>query len=241
MKRGTLYGIGVGPGDPGLITVKGAFLLRQCRHIFVPKARTASESLALAVAESYITAGSKIHELLFPMTPDQAELTLRWGESAEKVATVLETGDDVCFLTIGDPLLYSTYIYLLRELRARIPDVRIITIPGITAFSAAAALAGFPVGEAKETVTIVPASGDLETVKQALDGGGTVVLMKIGRHLPEILKLLDDAGLIEAGVFVSHAGMENERVEEDLRKLRGEADEVGYLSILLVHAGKGKN
>lgn len=240
MKRGILYGVGVGPGDPELVTVKGAGILGRCRHVFVPRAGMSVESLALSIAERYIGAGSRIHELLFPMTSDRGELSRHWGESAAAIAAVLESGQDACFLTLGDPLLYSTYIYLLRQLRAMIPDVEVVTVPGITAISAAAALAHFPVGESRETVTVVPASGEPGDVRRALKRGGTVVLMKIGKRLPDILNMIEDAGLIDAGVFVSHAGMSNQRVETDLRKLRGREREAGYLSIILVHAEKRK-
>lgn len=239
MKRGILYGIGVGPGDPELITVKGANLLGRCRHVFVPKARAAAESVALAIARPYLGPDAKIHELVFPMTSDQDELALHWEASAREIAPFLENGENVCFLTLGDPLLYSTYIYLLRAVRSIIRDVHIVTVPGVTAFSAAAALSAFPVGEGKARVTIVPAADDLRDVRQALKGGGTVILMKIGKRLPEIIDLLEETGLIDGSAFVSHAGMPNQRVEADLRSLRNESAESGYLSIILVHAAGG--
>ena len=240
MKRGTLYGIGVGPGDPELITMKGANLISRCRHIFVPKARTAADSLALSIANRYLGKSSEVHELLFPMTSEREELSRRWGESARKIISVLEKGEDACFLTLGDPLLYSTYIYLLREIRAKIPDADVVTVPGITAFSAAAALAEFPVGEAKESVTVIPTADDLDEVRKALKEKGTVILMKIGRRLPDILNILEDAGVIDESVFVSRAGMSDQRVETDLRALRNENPEAGYLSIILVHSGGEK-
>ncbi len=238
MKLGTLYGIGVGPGDPDLITVKGANILAGCAHVFVPKARKGAESVALSIAQKHINPQAEIHEILFPMTTDRSELEKRWEESAKTIAVVLETGADACFLTLGDALLYSTYIYMLRALRRKIPDIKVVTVPGITAFSAAASLAEFPIGEAKEPITIVPTADDLEDVRRAISLGGTVVLMKIGKRLNQILDLLEDVGAMGNGVFVSHAGMEAQRIETDLRNLRGEESEAGYLSIILVR-GKG--
>ncbi|MEW6356528.1 MAG: precorrin-2 C(20)-methyltransferase [Planctomycetota bacterium] len=234
MKLGTLYGVGVGPGDPNLITVKGAAVLSQCRHVFTPKAKDAADSVALAIAERHVSPDAKVHEIVFPMTRDRAELRRRWAEAAEQVAAVLRTGEDACFLTLGDALLYSTYIYLVRALRAILPDVGIVTVPGITAFSAAAALAEFPVGEAKSPVTIIPTADDLEDMRRALAGSGTVILMKIGKHLPQVLDAIEEGGAIDRAVFVSHVGMENERIETDLGKLRDEGSEAGYLSIILV-------
>jgi precorrin-2/cobalt-factor-2 C20-methyltransferase len=241
MNTGILYGIGVGPGDPDLMTVKGAKLLAEARHVFVPKARKGSESLALAIARKHINPEAEVHEILFPMTTDLDELEAHWEDSARIIGEVLETGADACFLTIGDALLYSTYIYMLRALKRRIPDIHVVTIPGITAFSAAAALAEFPVGRAKEPVTIVPTADDLEEVRHAVSKGGTVVLMKIGKRLGGILDILENAGALGSSVFVSHAGMDNQRIEADLTKLRGEEEDIGYMSIILVRAKPEKS
>lgn len=237
MKCGILYGIGVGPGDPELMTLKGARVLERCRHVFVPKARSENGSIALAIAGRYLGAGCEVHELVFPMSADRGELSLHWSEAAHSVAEVLGTGEDACFLTLGDPFLYSTYIYLVRSLREQLPGAEAITIPGITAFSAAAALAEFPVGEGRERVVILPASDDLEAVGEALGAGGTVILMKVGRRLASLLDLIDKAGLLDRAVYVSRAGLGGQQVATDLRKLRQDQVEADYLSILLVHAG----
>ncbi|MBI5249778.1 MAG: precorrin-2 C(20)-methyltransferase [Desulfomonile tiedjei] len=241
MKTGTLYGIGVGPGDPDLITVKAAKLLAESQHVFVPKARKGSESLALTIARKHINPEAEIHEVLFPMTMDRDELEAHWEDSARVIGEVLEAGNDVCFLTIGDAFLYSTYIYMLQALKRRIPDIQAVTVPGITAFSAAAALAEFPVGRGKESVTIVPTADDLEEVRQAVSRGGTIILMKIGKRLGGILDILENAGALGKSVFVSHAGMDDQRIETDLSKLRGEEADTGYMSIILVRIKSEKN
>jgi len=235
MSIGTLYGIGIGPGDPDLLTVKGAKLLSRCRHVFVPKAKPAAESLARTIAEEHLRPDAEIHEMVFPMTSDRNELAARWNESAESVAAVLRQGEDACFLTLGDSLLYSTYIYLARALRALLPEAPIVTVTGITALSAAAALTEFPIGEGKAPVTIVPTADDFATLRGALALGGTVVLMKIGRRLEAVLDLLEEAGRIDGAVFVSRVGLEGQRIETDLRKLREEGPEAGYLSVILVN------
>jgi precorrin-2/cobalt-factor-2 C20-methyltransferase len=236
MKYGTLYGIGIGPGDAELITVKGAKIISQCEHVFVPKARAGTESLAFEIAQSYIDENAKVHELVFPMTSDQAELDSKWNASAESIIETLKLGKDACFLTLGDPLLYSTYIYLLRSLRAIKADIEIVTIPGIMALNAAASLTGFALGEGKENVTIVPTADDLAGVKAALSAGGTIVLMKIGKRLQGILGLLEEAGVINDAVFVSRAGQKDQHIETDLRKLKDAGEKAGYMSIMLVHA-----
>lgn len=237
MTLGTFYGIGIGPGDPGLVTVKAAAVLAATAHVFVPKARLASDSLALDIARRYVRADAEVRELVFPMTADRAELLRSWAESADAIAKVLEAGADACFLTLGDPLVYSTYVYLLRALTERLPGARAVTVPGVTAFCAGAALANFPLGEGKRLLTVVPTADDLTSVREALQRGGTVVLMKIGKRLRDILALLEEAGLTEQAVFVSRAGLEGQRVALDLRALHAEEPEAGYLSVILVHAG----
>ncbi len=239
MKRGVLYGIGVGPGDPELITVKGAKLLGSITHVFVPKPSQDSGSVALKIAKERVHPSAQIHELVFPMTTDKEKLYARWEQSARQILAVLDQGEDACFLTLGDAFLYSTYTYLLRSLRRLAPDVTVATVPGITAFSAAAALAEFPVGEAKEPVTIIPAADDLDAVRAALAVGGAVIIMKIGKRLGRILDILEQAGALGRSVFVSHVGMEDQRIVWDLKTLRGEMDESGYLSVIIVR-GKGE-
>jgi len=221
------------------MTFKGVKVLGKCPHVFVPKARQDAESLALNIARKHVNPEAKIHEILFPMTTDKKELEERWEESARQIAEVLETGSDACFLTLGDAFLYSTYIYMLRALRRRLPEADVVTIPGITAFSAAAAVSEFPVGEAKEPVTIVPTADDLDEVKRAIRSGGTVVLMKIGKRLDRILEVLESEGAIGRSVFVSHVGLENQRVVKDLNMLKGGDTDRGYLSVILVRSRNG--
>lgn len=237
MQPGVLYGIGVGPGDPELITMKGAKILARCKHVFVPVTRREKKSTALAIAFPHIEAGSQIHELVFPMKTDRAELERHWDEAAEHIAAVVRTGEDASFLTLGDPFLYSTYIYLLRALRKQDKVIKVITIPGVTSFSAAAALTEFAVGEGTETVTIVPTADNIEAVREALKRGGTVVLMKVGRHLQDVLALLDEFNLMDQGVFVSRAGLDGEVTEMNLHELRKQSQETSYFSILLIHTG----
>lgn len=239
MMYGTLYGIGVGPGDPELITLKGARLLSRCAHVFVPKARTKAESVALAIAKEHVSPDARVEELLFPMVTDEEELDRQWQIAAKEVAAVLEQGEDACFLTLGDPMLYSTYAYLLRALQQKLGPVNAVTVPGVTAFSAAAALTQFPIGTAKLPVIIVPTCDDLEFVRHALSMKGTVVLMKIGKRLGRILDLLQETGTIDRAVFVARAGMADEQIETDLTRLRDKSEEAGYLSVILVVSGCG--
>lgn len=236
MKSNTLYGIGVGPGDPELLTMKAARILSECKQVIVPKAKSDGGSVALRIAERYIGANAEIREMVFPMTTDKTRLAQSWRESAQKVAELLALGD-TCFLTLGDAFLYSTYIYLLRALEEILPSVRVVTVPGITSFSASAALTRFPLGEGKEPITIIPTDDDLSPAREAILRGGTVVLMKIGHRLPAILELLEEVGALESAVLVQKAGQADERIERNLRELRQPevVAEAGYLSVILVH------
>ena len=240
MTMGTLYGIGVGPGDPEWITMKAVRILAACRHVCVPRSGLTTDSVALEIARNYLRPDAIVHEQSFPMTADADLLRQHWRAAAQQVYELLRGGEDCCFLTLGDALLYSTYIYLLRELHGIDPAAPVVTVPGITAFSAAAALANRPVGEGKQLVTIVPASDDLEPFLMALDRGGTVVLMKIGQRLDRVLDELERRSLLGRAVFVSHAGMPQQRVETDVRRLRGLAASTGYLSILIVEAEENR-
>ena len=236
MTHGILYGIGIGPGDPDLITVKGSQLLGRCRHVVVPKASEASDSVALGIIRKHLNPAARIHEVVFPMTANQEKLKTQWCESAVIVAALLAQGEDVCFPTLGDPMLYSTYIYLVRALREACPGTTVVTVPGVNAFSAAAAGTTFPVGEGKQRVTIIPAADDPAELRDALGRPGTVVIMKIGKRLEFILDLLEEFHRLEHSVFAAHVGMPGEQVETDLRRLRGSGERTGYLSIIITHS-----
>jgi precorrin-2/cobalt-factor-2 C20-methyltransferase len=238
VKPGTFYGVGVGPGDPELVTMKAVSVLQSCASVFVPKARTEGESVALAIAQRYVRADARVDELVFPMSADRGVLEKSWKQSAEAIAPVLESGADACFLTLGDPFVYSTYIYLLDALQQRLPDLQAVTVPGVTSFCAAAALTQSPLGEGKDLLTIVPTADDLSAVRRALQTGGTVVLMKIGQRLPQILDLLEETGRMQDGVFVARAGLPGERIELDLRKLCGGDPQSGYLSVMIIRASR---
>jgi precorrin-2/cobalt-factor-2 C20-methyltransferase len=234
---GTFYGIGVGPGESELITVRGARILDRCPHVFVPTPDEDRDSRALEIADEFIHDGAAIHDLIFPMTRDESELQRSWARCAGQVKEVLEKPECACYLTLGDPLLYSTYIYLLRELRRQLPEVSVETVPGVTSVNAAAAQAELPLGEGAEAVRILPASGNLDAVRRGLRSGDTLVLMKVGRRLHGVLDAIEEAGKLDRAVFVARAGLSGERIETNPAVLREESPEAGYLSLILVQGG----
>ena len=199
--------------------------------------RIKDQSVALQIARPYIGVDTRVEELVFPMVSDRKKLEQAWENSGRRVADEL-VRNDVAFLTLGDPMLYSTAVYLIRAVEKLDPKARIRIVPGIPAYGAAAALTGFAVGEKKSPVSIVPAGDNLEDIRSRIHDGGTVVIMKVGGRLLEILDLLEETGTIDNSVFVSRAGMPDERIETNLRTLRNEDRTAGYLSIILVQAGE---
>ena len=234
MNAGIFYGIGVGPGESGLMTVKGARILDRCPHVFAPTPDEDRPSRALEIADEFIHDGAAVHDLIFPMTRDESELQRSWAQCARKVKSVLQKGDSACYLTLGDPMLYSTYIYLLRQLRGQLPGVTVETVPGVMSINAAAARTEFPLGEGGGAVQILPASGNMQEVRRGLRSGNTLVLMKVGRQLHEVLDAIENAGRLDDAVFVGRAGLDGERIETDPAVLRDESAEAGYLSLILV-------
>jgi precorrin-2/cobalt-factor-2 C20-methyltransferase len=233
MTLGALHGIGVGPGDPELLTLKAAALLSRARLIFVPKTTDAADSLALAIARRHLRADAEIVELVFPMSRDRSTLAPRWAAAARQVAERLRSGEDACFLTLGDASLYSTWSYLRRALTQVLPEAPTVTVPGIQAISAAAAVTGLPLGEGKAPVTILPTTDDMGRVRAALEGEGTLAVMKIGPRLPELVAVLREQGALARARLVARVGLPGQQIIEDLGPL-AETSQCGYLAVVLV-------
>src|SRR3569832_911022 len=139
VKIGTLYGVGVGPGDPELITVKAFRLLKECPVIAYPRKRMGAKSYALEIVELYVnTADKDMLGLVFPMTKDQAALDREWNKTAELIWQHLQAGQDIAFVTEGDPNLYSTFIHMARLIQKLHPEVPIRSVPGISSVLGAA-------------------------------------------------------------------------------------------------------
>ena len=230
----SFYGIGVGPGDPELLTVKAVRLIEEADVIYVPRAKTKDESLARDIVQKYVKDNGKFKELEFPMVRGDKTLKARYDESARSIFKDLKDGKKVVYLTLGDPLVYSTYIYLIEAIKNMSPEINIQTVPGISSYSAAASLVNVPLGEKNERVAIVSISDDLSSLEKILKENETVILMKVAKKLDAIIDLLDKMGLIKTSVFVSHVGLEGEYVERDLKRLYNSDEKIGYLSIIIV-------
>jgi len=237
-----LTAVGLGPGDPELVTIKGLRAIEGAGVIFVPRSRDGDASLALRIARPWLDSSrQQIVELGLPMTRDPDLLAPAWRAAADQIADELQAvgraaGRDArgAYLLLGDPLLYGTFIYLWGELAARYPQIAVTIIPGVTSFAAAAARAGIPLGTTNDRVSIVPASYETDAgqLRRLLSDADTVILMKVGRVLPQVLAALAELGLLDAAVYVERIGMPEELIVRDLRALRGQ--QRPYLSLLIV-------
>jgi precorrin-2/cobalt-factor-2 C20-methyltransferase len=186
--------VGCGPGDPELLTVKAADMLRNADVIYTPTAREGKPSIALSIVQRYVNATAKIVELIFPMVKDREQARLYWRRNAEQIAETAKMGKKVVYLTVGDPSLYSTWIYIQREITSRYPEINVKIIPGIPSVFAFAAQAKISLVEGDETLGIIPACYDLEKVKRTANSCDTVVFLKDGRYFGAVIDMLGSAG-----------------------------------------------
>lgn len=225
MNQGKLYGIGVGPGDPELLTCKAVRLIKECDVIAVPKGGS-GEQTALQIAAAFIQDKPILH-CDMPMTRDQAVLNACHDQAADDICALLDEGKNVAFLTLGDPAVYSTYWYVHRRVQARGYTVEII--PGVPSFCAAAARLGQALCEGSQMLHIIPASHS--STKEGLALSGNKILMKAGKSILEVRDLLEADGELDSAALVERCSMEGERVVRDLRELD---DPTGYFSVILV-------
>lgn len=231
-----VYAVGVGPGDPELLTRKAERILRSVPVICAPTVASEAASYALEIVEPFLDhSRQEILTRVFPMTKDEAELIPLWEETAAQVAQRLRAGQDVAFITIGDPLLYSTFLYLLRIFRDQYPEIEVEIVPGITSVGAAAAAAGVPLGLASDRIAILPATYEEAKLRQTLLDFDTVVLMKVSRVFDRVYALLAELDLVRQAVFVRRVGSSEEEVVTDIHSLVGR--KLDYLSLLIVRKG----
>lgn len=226
---GTFYGIGVGPGDPELLTVKAINALKKIDVLIAPKTEKKSDSVALSIAQPYLKSSVEIIYRTFPMVKDFAESTEIFEAHKEEILKLLRGGKNVGFATIGDPMFYSTYIYIFRLLEPC--GVPIITIPGVPAFLAIAAQVGRPLAYGNDILTIIPATAEIDAINNALDRADSVVLMKVYKNVIPIADALVTHSMIDEAILVSRCGLDGEKIITDLKKYRQDA--LNYLSTII--------
>lgn len=234
--KGKLYGVGIGPGDPKLITLRAKEILDKVDTIFVPKAGRDEASCARSIIEAVVSDRKNFVELVFPMTKNKKLLQSYWQKAALQIAKELRKNKDATFVTIGDPFIYSTYIYLLKTLRQNFSDIDIQTIPGVSSFNAAAAAAQLPLVEAEERLAVLPVKRNLEGLKEAFRKFDTIVLMKVGSKLKKVIQLLKEMKLLKTSALISRVGHRDEAIIRDISSVKDE--KLGYLSVIIVKCKK---
>jgi precorrin-2/cobalt-factor-2 C20-methyltransferase len=206
-KPGEFYGVGVGPGEPGLLPLVAWETLKRCDLILVPRAKTLDYSAARRALPQGEIPEERFREIEFLMDTDREILREHYARLAQTLAVELNTGKNVAYLTLGDSLTYSTYIYTLHALLARVPDLQYRTFPGITSYCALAAATDWPLGEGKEKVLILPC--------------------------PEVLRLLNQLGIAQHCAYGHRVGMPEAVVQSDVTQIP-DTRQNGYLATMLI-------
>ncbi len=231
--KGCLYGVSLGPGEPGLITRRAWDCLQQDAVWTYPKRNKKSESYALdIVLRAGLSLPQQHHALIFPMTHDENKLTKYWLAAAQTVLEYLQQGKDVVFLVEGDASTYSTFGHLARTVQALDEDIELDIIAGVPSFHAAAACIQTPIAEVDDTIAIIPAGYGLTMIEKLLADFDTLVLLKVKPLLDDIIDLLKQKKILQHATFIEKAGAPEERVVDNVASLYGE--KVNYLSLLLI-------
>lgn len=233
---GTFYGIGLGPGDPELLTRKAARLLAEVDWIFYPFESRTGTSFSRRILAALDLPAAKLRHVSLGMSQDRGPDQHTYATAAEAMAREVQQGKSVAWVTQGDPLFYSTFIHLYLEMRRRFPEIPITIVPGVTSPNAAAAAAGIPVSLLEEQVAVVPAVYGLERLPTLLNDFATVFLMKVNTVFDQLLDTLATLPHQLQAAYVEQVGTPEERVVTDLPSLRGQ--KLSYFSLVILRQEK---
>ena len=225
---GTLYGLGVGPGDPELITLKAHRILRRSPVIAFP-APEDGDSLARSIIADHLPGGQKEIAIRMPLAVSRFPAQAIYDRAAEEIAACLGAGDDVAVICEGDPFFYGSFMYLFARL---VDDFPVEVVPGVSSLTACAAVLGAPLAARNDVLTVIPAPLDAESLAARLAGIDCAAIIKIGRHLAKVRDVLESLGLGEHARYVERATMANQRILP-LRDVSD--DDAPYFSMILVH------
>ena len=234
---GMFFGVGVGPGDPELLTRKAERVLAAVDWIFLPAGPRGGPGFARRIVEPLGLPGSKFRPVTLCMSRDRGPDQETYHRATEEIVTELHRGKSVAWITEGDPMFYSTFLHLYEELH-RFPDVRVEIIPGVTSASAAAARVGVPVALLHEKVAVVPAAYGVGQLPSLLDTFATVFLLKVNVVFGQLLDALAQLPQKFRAAYVEQVGTPDERVTEDLESLRGQV--LPYFSLVILRKQSGK-
>lgn len=225
---GTLYGVGVGPGDPDLLTLKAVKIIAQCPVIAYPAA-DGTDSLARAIAAPHIPAGKTEIAIVTPMVPGRFPANDVYDAYAKEIAVHLSAGRDVAILCEGDPFLYGSFMYLFLRLA---DDYATQVVPGVSSLAACAAVAGAPLVSRNQVLTVIPGPLDEADLEARLGNSEAAAIMKIGRHLPKVRAVIEKLGRLDRAQYVERATMADQKV----MPLSEAPDTAPYFSMILVRS-----
>jgi precorrin-2/cobalt-factor-2 C20-methyltransferase len=228
MADGTLYGIGVGPGDPELVTLKAVRLARACPVIAYP-APDRGESLARRIMTPHLGDGQTEIAIRVPMAADRHPANAAYDQASRDLAAHLSAGCDVAVLCLGDPFFYGSFMYLFARLSR---THRTMIVPGVTSLSASTASLGAPLAARDDVLTVIPALLDDNAIAARLAVADAAAIIKLGRHFARIRALLASQGLLPSARYIEHASFAHERIVpiQDV-----DPAQVPYFSLILVH------
>lgn len=226
---GVLYGVGLGPGAADLMTLRAARLIEQARVVAYP-ALAGGDSFARSIAADLIAADAVEIVMDVPMTVERAPAQAAYDKGAADIAEQLEAGHDVVCLCEGDPFFYGSFMYLYARLAERF-EVQVV--PGVTSITACAARAGMPLAARNERLTVLPGPLPEAELRARIEGAESVVIMKVGRHLPKIRSVIEGLGLTEHAVYVERATLPQEVV----LPLADAPAKAPYFSMILITKG----
>lgn len=227
---GVLYGLGVGPGDPELLTLKAHRILAATPVVAYP-APDNGESFARSIVADLIPDEKTEIPIIIPMKQARFPAREIYDEAAAKIAAILESGEDVAVLCEGDPFFYGSFMYLYERLAGK---CRIEIVPGVSSIMAAGAIAGRPLAARNDHLSVVPAPLDDAALKQKIAASDAVAIIKLGRHFERTRKLLEELGLVEATFYVERIGLEDQKI---LPLAQAGEITAPYFSMLLVYKG----
>lgn len=231
--KGKFYGVGVGPGDPELLTVKAVNAIKNADIIIAPKTEKKDGSVALTIAKPYILDAEIVFQT-FPMVKNFDESKEIFVQNTNQILEFLRGWKNVAFLTLGDPMFFSTYIYIYELLKESGADIE--TIAGVPAFLAIASHIGRAPAYGNDILTIIPATSPKEKIVDALKISDSTVLMKVYKNFDEIVELLEETNTLEEAILVSRLGLDDEKIFYNVREHRNE--KLNYLSTILTRRSK---
>ena len=232
MTKGRLIGIGVGPGDSELLTLKAHRLLQTASVIAYPatSGSATTESFAKSIVSDYLPADIIEIPIILPMNPDPQSAQLVYDESSKAIESHLRTGSDVIVLCEGDPFFYGSFIYLHRRLS---PSYDCDIIPGVSSIMASSCALGRPLSARNDILTIVPATCEDSIILSHLRSTSSLAFIKIGRHLARIKKLIEQESLLDSSSYLERVSLSDQKI----MSLSDKRDEAAYFSIILLYRG----